>query len=63
MKLIGKLKDNVEKAETIEEVKRLIEDAGMLLDDQELDQVSGGKIKDLVYGTFVSMAFGKEQLE
>ena len=44
MKLTGKLKEQVEKAETKEEKKSLIEDAGMELTDEELDQVSGGVI-------------------
>ena len=58
MKLKGKLKNQVEKAETKEEKKSLIEDAGMELSaeeakkilkdagleltDAELDQVAGG---------------------
>ena len=42
MKLIGQLKNKVEKAETKEEAKKIIREAGMLLDDQEMDQVIGG---------------------
>ncbi len=42
MKLVGDLKDKVEKAENQEEVKKMIEDAGMILDDAELYQVTGG---------------------
>ena len=42
MKLIGHLKNKVEKAETKEEAKKIIREAGMLLDDQEMDQVNGG---------------------
>ncbi len=42
MKLTGELKKQVEKAETKEEKKGLIENAGMLLDDVGLDQVAGG---------------------
>ena len=42
MKLIGELKEKVEKAETAEKKKELIEEAGMELDDEELEQVSGG---------------------
>jgi len=41
MRLIGKLKEEVEKAETKEEKKELIEEAGMELDDEELEQVAG----------------------
>ena len=42
MKLTGNLKKQVEKAESKEEKKGLIENAGMLLTDDELEQVSGG---------------------
>ena len=42
MKLTGKLKENVEKAENKEQAKELIADAGMELTDEEMDQVSGG---------------------
>ena len=42
MQLTGELKEKVEKTETKEEAKKTIEDAGMILDDAELDQVSGG---------------------
>lgn len=49
MKLTGNLKKQVEKAETKEEKKSLIENAGMLLDDEELETVSGGKSKGEEY--------------
>ena len=39
MKLTGKLKEQVEKAETKEEKKALIENAGMELNDEELEKV------------------------
>ena len=42
MKLIGKLKDKVEKAATPEEAKEIINDAGMDLNDEEIDQIAGG---------------------
>lgn len=42
MQLTGKLKKQVEKANSREEKKSLIANAGMMLDDDELDQVSGG---------------------
>ena len=42
MKLIGKLKEMVEKADTKEEAKKVIEEAGMKLTDAELEQVAGG---------------------
>ena len=44
MKLTGMLKKQVEKAETREAAKETIAKAGMLLTDDELDQVSGGFI-------------------
>ncbi len=43
MKLIGNLKKQVEKAETKEEKKSLIENAGMLINDAEMEMVSGGR--------------------
>ena len=42
MKLTGNLKKQVEKVGSKEEKRSLIENAGMLLDDDELEQVSGG---------------------
>ncbi len=42
MKLTGELKKHVEKADSREEKKRLIEEAGMELTDEEMDIVSGG---------------------
>ncbi len=42
MKLTGNLKKQVEKAESKDEKKSLIENAGMLLNDEELEKVSGG---------------------
>ncbi len=44
MVLTGDLKKQVEKAESKDEKKSLIENAGMLLNDDELDQVAGGEI-------------------
>ena len=46
MELTGKLKENVDKAENKEEAKKLIKNAGaevgIILNEDELDQVSGG---------------------
>ena len=47
MKLTGKLKENVEKAENKEQAKDLIADAGMELTDDEMDMVSGGLASDV----------------
>ncbi len=43
MKLIGNLKEKVENAKTKEEARDTIKEEGMLLDDEELEKVSGGK--------------------
>ena len=42
MKLTGNLKKEVENAQTKEEARDAIKKAGMLLDDDEMEQVSGG---------------------
>ena len=42
MKLTGELKKQVEKADSMDEKKRLIEEAGMELTDEEMNQVAGG---------------------
>ncbi|MCR5023108.1 MAG: hypothetical protein K6A90_02070 [Lachnospiraceae bacterium] len=42
MKLTCNIKKQVEKAETKDEKKSLIENAGMLLTDEEVETVSGG---------------------
>jgi hypothetical protein len=49
MQLTGELKEKVEKAETKEEAKQTIENAGMILDDAELDQVAGGLPRKIVF--------------
>ena len=48
MELTGELKEKVEKAENKEEAKKAIEDAGMILDEAELDQVAGGVTKQFM---------------
>ena len=42
MQLTNEMKEKVEKAQSKEEVKKILEDAGVTLDDVELDQVAGG---------------------
>lgn len=42
MKIIGNLKDQVEKANSLEEAKEFIEKAGMQLTEDELNMVAGG---------------------
>jgi len=44
MKLVGELKEKVEKAANQEEAKKVIEEAGMKLTDEEMDQVAGGTL-------------------
>ncbi len=43
MELTKELKEELEKAQSKEEAKNAIEDAGMILSDDELDQVAGGE--------------------
>ena len=42
MKLVGDLKNKVEKAENQEAAKEIIKEAGMELTDEEMNQVAGG---------------------
>ena len=42
MKLTGELKEKVEKAESKEEAKKILEEAGVKLTEEEMDQVAGG---------------------
>ncbi len=42
MELTGDLKKKVEAAASRDEAKKTLEDAGMLLTDEELDRVAGG---------------------
>ena len=56
MKLTGELKKQVEKAESKQEKKSLIENAGMLLSDDELENVAGGKSN--FYKTYVIYCAG-----
>ena len=44
MKLTGNLKKQVEATATKDEAREAIRNAGMILDDEELDQVTGGGI-------------------
>ncbi len=46
MKLIGNLKKQVKETMNKEETKEVIENAGMELTDEELDQVAGGASRD-----------------
>ena len=43
MKLTGKLKEKVEKAENKQQAREIIAKAGMELTDEEMVQVTGGK--------------------
>lgn len=42
MKLVGELKNKVEKTEDLDEAKKIIEEVGMELSDEEMDNVAGG---------------------
>ena len=42
MELSKELKEKLENAKSTEEAKKILEDAGIILDDAELDQVAGG---------------------
>lgn len=42
MNLTGKLKEQVEQAKTKEDAKKIIEEAGMELTDEEMNLVAGG---------------------
>ena len=42
MQLTGELKEKVEQTESAEEAKKTIEEAGLKLTDEEMDQVAGG---------------------
>ena len=46
MELTKELKEKLEKAKNKEEAKKIIEDAGMELTDEEIDQVAGGRYYD-----------------
>ena len=48
MKLVGELKKKVEGSKNKEEAKEVIEKAGMLLTDEELDNVTGGVVCSLI---------------
>lgn len=50
MQLIGDLKKQVEKANSKEEAKEIIADAGMMLTDDELNMVTGGKSNEGIVG-------------
>ena len=58
MKLTGNLKKQVEKAETKNEKKSLIENAGMLLNDDELEMVSGGAEEGNIQTQYIEFTDG-----
>ena len=45
MKLVGELKEKVEKAANQEKAKEIIKEAGMELTDEEMNQVAGGGLR------------------
>jgi len=52
MELVGKLKDKMAQAKDKGEAKKIMENAGMKLTDDELDSVAGGKI-DYTYKKYI----------
>ena len=42
MELTKELKEKVEKVKSVEEAKKILEEAGVKLTEEELDQVAGG---------------------
>jgi hypothetical protein len=62
MKLTGNLKKQVESAPTREEKREIIKKAGMLLSDDELEQVSGGFLRAgnvCPYSPYCSVEYGQ----
>ena len=55
MELSKELKEKVEQAETIEEAKKILKEAGLGLTDTELDQVAGGQIKGSFGNSLIKM--------
>lgn len=45
MELTKELKEKVEKVKSVEEAKKILEEAGVKLTEEELDQVAGGKAR------------------
>ena len=48
MELSKELKEKLKKAESEEEAKKILEDAGVELTDEEMDQVAGGKMVKVI---------------
>ena len=44
MQLTGELKEKLENAESKKEAKKILEEAGVELTDEEMDQVAGGQM-------------------
>ncbi|XME01145.1 hypothetical protein QYZ88_010520 [Lachnospiraceae bacterium C1.1] len=63
MKLTGNLKKQVEKAETKEKMKSLIKNAGMLLNDEELEMVSGGAEEGNIQTQYIEFRDGLDGRE
>jgi len=63
MKLTGKLKDKVDAADTKEEKKAIIAEAGMELTDEELEGVAAGRgiLSDDPRGKVVKMTYPKPE--
>ena len=59
MKLIGNLKNKVDKAQNKEEAGSLILDAGMKLTEEELDMVAGGGNSWVITGDQIPTGAGE----
>ena len=63
MKLTGNLKKQVEKAGSKDEKKSLIKNAGMLLNDEELEMVSGGAEEGNIQTQYIEFRDGLDGRE
>ena len=63
MKLTGNLKKHVEKAGSKDEKKSLIKNAGMLLNDEELEMVSGGAEEGNIQTQYIEFRDGLDGRE
>ena len=53
MELVGELKEKVEKAESKEEARDTIREAGIELTEEEMEQVVGGRIPNDFNGNMI----------
>ena len=70
MKLTGELKKNVEAANTPEEARAVLEKAGIVMTDEEMEAISGGDKATLASGNtetfwknFISLTAGNDPFD